>query len=241
MTTPQSLRMERLLSASRLFSGIESSLMSDLAQRATMKHLSRGERLWRAGDTASQFTLIQSGLVKIMRRTPDGTEAIVALFGPRESVGDVAVIGRRAYPADALVASESADVVRIDAQPILAVMDTRPDVARRMSCTLVEHTQLLHTKIGVLSAGAVPKRLATLLLSLAERFGDEHDDGSLSIPVAVSRSELACLVSARVETTIRTIRQWERSGVVSTKDDGFTLHDPGALQRVLRSEDGAEA
>ena len=241
MTTLQGQRMERLLAASRLFSGIEPALMSDLAQRATVKHLSRGERLWRVGDAANQFTLIQAGLVKIMRRAPDGSEAIVALFGPRESVGDVAVIGRRAYPAEAVVASESADVVRIDAQPILAVMDTRPDVARRMSCTLVEHTQLLHTKIGVLSAGAVPKRLATLLLSLADRFGDELEDGSLSIPVAVSRSELACLVSARVETTIRTIRLWERAGFVSTEDDGFVLHDPAALNRILRAEDTAEA
>ena len=230
-------RMERVLAATHLFAGLDAELLSELAARATVKKLVRGERLWRAGDPARQFHLIQSGMIKILRRGPDGSEAIIGLFGPRESVGDVAVIGRRAYPAEAVVASNEADVVRVDAESVLGAMASQLEVAARMNSALVARTQVLHAKIGVMSAGTVPKRLATLLLSLAEHFGDEHEDGSLSIPVALSRSELASLVSARVETTIRTIRAWERAKVVLTEPTGFVLLDPGVLQRLVRAED----
>ncbi len=236
--SPQSTpRLERILQSSLLFRGFDPAIVADAARTASVRALSRGDHLWRAGDKAQQFILILSGLVKIVRRIPDGTEAILALFGPRESVGDVAVIGRRTYPADAVVASDQAEIVRVEGEPLLGLMERRPDVATSLNRTLVSHTQLLHTKIGVMSAGSVPKRLATLLLSLAERFGDEQEDGTVRIPVAISRGELACLVSARVETTIRAIRQWERAGLVTTEPSGFVLHDVVALERLTRADD----
>lgn len=236
-TSQNAQRIERVLASSLLFKGLDPALIADIARTASVRQLERTEHLWRAGDAAKAFAIILTGLVKIVRRMPDGTEAILAIFGPRESVGDVAVIGRRTFPADAVVASEQAEILRVEAEPILAVMDRKPDVAATFHRTMVSHTQLLHAKIGVMSAGAVPKRLATLLLSLAERFGDEHEDGTVTIPVAISRGELACLVSARVETTIRAIRQWERAGLVSTEANGFVLHDVTALEKLTRADD----
>ncbi len=233
-------RTEKLLAASRLFSGLERGALSDIARLATARRLTAGERLWSAGDPPTHFTLILSGLFKIIRTAADGTEAIVALFGPHESIGDVAVIGRRPYPAAAIVCSESAEILRVPAEPVLAAMNARPDFAGSMSRTLVEHTQMLQEKIRIMSAGSVPKRLATLLLGLAERFGDEAEDGSIGIPVCLSRTELACLIGARVETTIRTIRAWEKAGVVETTSSGFQIHQPETLVRATYARDDGE-
>lgn len=227
-------RLERLLAASRLFSGLGPALLAELARATHLKSGRRGDRVFRSGDDARHFHLIHSGLVKVQGRAADGTEAIVGLFGPRESVGDAAVVGRGVHPVSALVASPAAELIVVDRTPVLAAMEVDPAVSRAMVRALVEHTHALHLKIGVMSAGAVPKRLATLLLCLADRFGDEEEDGTTFIPVAVSRIELAAMIGARVETTTRAIRAWEKAGLVETSAAGFRLRDPARLATYAR-------
>ena len=238
--TPPPNRTERLLAASRLFSGLDHDTLMQVARLGTTRKLVRGERLWSSGDPSTHFTLIIHGLFKIVRTAADGSEAIVALFGPRESIGDVAVIGRRPFPAAAVACSDTAEVIRIPAEALLNAMNRRLDVACSLNRTLVDHTAALEEKIRVMSAGSVPKRLATLLLGLADRFGDEDEDGIASIPIVLSRTELSCLIGARVETTIRTIRGWEKAGIVETNDHGFRILDAVALRKKTTAKDDEE-
>lgn len=229
--------MERQLRASKLFQGLSAALTSELAASALRQRILRGEHLWRDGDEATRFVLITVGLVKIVQRTADQTESIIGLFGPREAVGTVALLRRGRYPASAVAASDHVEVLKLDPKPVFAAMDTDPSAARAMNGALLDQTRALHEKISVMSAGAVPQRLATQLLTLAERFGDEHADGTLSVPLVLSRSELACLVGARVETTIRVLAGWQKAGVVDFARDGVTLRVPEQLRLVARGKE----
>ncbi len=236
---PSPPRAERVLSSSKLLGGLPAPLLGELARSAALRTLTRGEYLWRPGDRATHFTLVQSGLLKIVRALPDGTDAIVAIFGPRESAGDAAVVEAGAYPFAAVVMSDVAEVIRIEARCVLAAMQADASIALAMNRALLGHTRTLHEKIRVMSAGAVPKRLATLLLCLAERFGDELEGGEVMIPLVVSRGELACLIGARVETTIRVIRGWEKAGVLVTEASGFFVRDVNALVEHTKSVDAS--
>lgn len=227
---------ERLLRASRLFSRFDPSLVAELARRAVRHTLTRNELLWHAGDPAIYFTVIVNGLMKVVRRAADGTEAIVGIFGPRESIGDTAALELGRYPADALAASDTAEVLRVDAGPVLAAMAVKPEIGEAITRALLEHTRALQQKIEIMSAGSVPKRLATLLLYLAEKFGDEMGDGSTLVPVALSRSELARLVSATVETTIRTVSRWQKAHWLETNADGFVIRDLDRLREITTGE-----
>jgi len=62
-----------------------------------------------------------------------------------------------------------------------------------------------------------------------DQFGDDFEDGTSRIPVALARKDLADLISTSVETVIRVMTRWEREGVVTIDDDGFTLRNRGAL------------
>src|SRR5437879_10896625 len=89
-------------------------------------------------------------------------------------------------------------------------------------------------RIGLFTASA-EERLATTLMELGERFGDEMEDGTTLIPLRLTRAELAALVGTTVETTIRTLSRWSREGLVSTVDGGLAVHDPTALARRSNS------
>jgi CRP-like cAMP-binding protein len=225
---------ERVLAASRLFASLEPELVGALARGAVRVKYAKGEYVWHAGTPSTHFAVIASGLVKIARATADGGETILALFGPRESVGDVAVLGAKPYPADA-VALTDVEVLRVEASTVRSAFDSSPALLLALNASLIEHAQALQEKIRIMSAGKVEKRLATLLLHLASRFGDELDDGSTLIPIHVSRAECARLVGATIETTIRTFSRWQKKGLVTTTPDGFAIGDVSALTAITRA------
>jgi CRP-like cAMP-binding protein len=236
VATPSEQANERALRASRLFAGLDAAILHALATTAERRHLERGAHVWRAGATATRFTVILSGLVKIVRSASDGTETIVAIFGPRESIGDIAVLQQGTYPADAVAASESLEILRVDAGPVLAAKAANPAVSESITRTIIEHTQALHQKIRIMSAGSIPKRLATLLLHLAERFGDEEEGGATFVPIVLSRTELARLVGATVETTIRAMSRWNKEQLLSTTPEGFRIPD---IEKLVAITTGA--
>ena len=226
---------EGTLRACRLFRGVDPSLVAELARASTRVRASRGEHLWRAGAQPSHFTVIASGLVRISRVSPEGTETILAFFGPRESIGDVAVLSGRPYPADAVVLSDGAEVICVDAEVIRRASAESGALLASMNASLIEHTQALQEKISILTAGTIDKRLSTLLLYLATRFGDEADDGTTLVPIQLSRSEVARVIGATIETTSRTFSRFQREGLVETTSDGFVLRDAAALERLTRA------
>jgi CRP-like cAMP-binding protein len=75
---------------------------------------------------------------------------------------------------------------------------------------------------------------------LYDRFGDDFDDGTSSIPVALSRRELAELVATSFETAIRVMTRWERAGVLDTTPTGFTVRKLDVL-KVCAGSDGERA
>lgn len=229
---PPSLSMQATLRATSLFRGLGDRQLEELVRVSHRRTLERGEALFRVGEEATAVTLIASGLVKVVRFLPDASEAILGLFGPREAVGLVAVLQRRPYPATAIALTGKVEVVCIGGAEVIDAMAKEPTLALSLNRALLGQAQVLRTKIDVMSAGAVVQRLASLLFTLSERFGDELEDGTTFLPVVLSRGELSSLVGARVETTIRVLSSWQKQGLVSTTREGFILHDPKALQGI---------
>ncbi len=205
-------------------------LRQALRGRARLRERRRGEALWREGDRAQEFTCVARGLIKVARVSGDGRETIAGLFGPGDTVGDAAVLGGGEYPATAIVSSARAEVWQSPAAPVLAAAHDNPVWSEALRQPLLRHTEILLQRIAVASAGGVPQRLATLLLGLTERFGAATGE-EWRLPLALSRGELAALVNARVETTIRILRQWEREGVLASQRPGFRFF-AGRLQTI---------
>jgi CRP/FNR family transcriptional regulator len=185
------------------------------------------------------FTIIVRGLVEIARPGLDGTVTILAFFGPHESVGDMAALEQAPYPADAIALTD-VEVLALPASTVLEAMRSYPEVAEAVNQSLIEHARALREKIRIMTAGPVAQRLATLILHLVDRFGDELDDGSLSVPVALSRGELARVIGATVETTIRTMSRWSQQGILRTTPDGFVVTDVEALRALATGSVAAE-
>lgn len=215
-----------------LFKGVRRDLTSKLARIATTQSYSRGEHLWRAGDTPQALMWVKSGLVKQTRLAPRGRTALCGLSGAPSNLGELALIKGVPYPTNTIAASRAVTIISIARSDVLDALHQDPVLCINLLQTIEQRLALLHDKIDVLSAGTVEARLATLLLKLYSQFGDDFDDGQSRIPVPLSRQELADLVSSSFETAIRAASRFERNGVLTTDADGFTIHDLAALHEA---------
>lgn len=219
-----------LLTHTAALAGLPRAQLEPLASAATLTSYHQGQALWHAGELPQHFVVVQRGLVKLVRHA--SKRAICGLVGPTESLGDMALLRRIPYRTDAIAATETVTVVSLPRNLLMELCARVPSLYLSLASAIDHDIEGLFDKIDVLSAGNVEVRLATLLLKLNDRFGDDFDDGTSEIPVALSRRDLAELVATSFETVIRVMSRWEREGVLLTTRRGFTLKDVSKLDHV---------
>jgi CRP/FNR family transcriptional regulator len=184
------------------------------------------------GDPARWFCLVKSGRVKIVRHSRAGKDVMLELLGPGEVFGGVAVLEGRAYPA-AAQAIEASVVMKIPADPVVALAERYPSLVREMALMIGRRLRAAHDSVKSLVVDPVEARLALTLLRLGERDGTKSKQG-LTLPFHLTRQSLADMAGTTVETTIRIVSRWIKDGLVNDHGGRFALKDLDALRSTLR-------
>lgn len=234
-TVRRFMALRGVLGRAPVFAGAQEATLARLVASARLRHLRRGDFLWRTGEIPESLTIIRTGVVKVVKAMPKGRSSICGLFGAPDSVGAAAVIRRIAYPADAQVITQAATVVEIALGGFLDALEREPHMALGCTRAVQDKIVALHAKISILSAGTIELRLAQLLINLYDRFGDDLDDNTQYVPIMLSRKELAQLVSSTFETVIRIMTRWERGEVVTTTPHGFIINCRAELDRLINT------
>lgn len=203
-----------------------------LAPLCQLQAFERGETIFEEGDPAEKIYFLFVGRAKIVKSTPD-RDLIIEILGPGEPVGTVAAFERRPFPATA-VAIEACGVVAIPEREFFSLIERRPEITRRLLAGLTLRLMTLNKRLADMT-GSVEYRAARLFTTLAERMGRREKDG-VSIPLALSRQEIADLVGTTVETAIRVMSRWQKEGLVETDKSGFFIRNPGALSQIAPAE-----
>ena len=178
--------------------------------------------------------MVKSGHVKIVRQSRAGKDVVLDLLGPGEIFGGVAVIERRPYPASA-VASEASVVLKIPAEPMIAVAERYPAVIREMALMIGRRLRDAHDSVKALAVDPVEARLAATLLRLAGREGVPAGRG-VRLPYHLTRQSLADMSGTTVETAIRILGRWSRAGLLD-EDDGLVVLAPDGLRERAEGEE----
>jgi CRP/FNR family transcriptional regulator len=224
------------LRATTVFAGLPPKELEGLAAVAREETYRARDYVFMEGDPGRWFCLVRTGRVKIVRHSRTGKDVVLELLGPGEVFGGVAVIERRAYPA-AAQALEPTVVLKIPADPILALTERYPSLVKELALTLGRRLRAAHDSVKALSVDPVEARLAARLLALAEREGTRGTHG-LTLPFHLTRQSLADMTGTTVETTIRIVSRWLRDGLVADEGGRLVVKDADALRE--RGEGAAE-
>jgi CRP-like cAMP-binding protein len=180
-------------------------------------------------DDGGPVVLLVAGRVKITVVTDAGRQAIVAVCGPGDLVGELAAIddGPRSTtvttlePVDALVVPRTDFATLLERHPRMALLILRT-VARRLRYADVQQAQFAtHDVVG---------RLAHRLVELCERFGTQTENG-IEIQLPLSQEDLASWVGASREAISKAFQQLRSLHVLETGRRRVTVLDLGALER----------
>lgn len=217
------------------FSSLDTGDLACLARGARHRRLEAGEVLWRTNDRAASFAVIEAGIVQIRQLTPAGGGILLGLFRLGEAVGLSAALEGGVFPADAIAMSGTIEVVSIRAEALREALADSIAVGRVVNRALLEHTAALRSKIDILSAGSVPRRLAALLAYLVERFGTMTGANAFFVGVSLTREDIGQMVSARVETVIRILSRWHKAGWIADRPGGIEIARMDMIERILQT------
>jgi len=217
MSAPDTLLA--LLARVPLFAGLPERDLAALANLARVNHFEREALVFSQGAPCDRVWLLRAGEIKIVHQDLDGREVILEVISPGEVLGG-AVLFMQTHPATAK-AMTAAETVSFSSEAYARLLHEHPDLARKLIRMLGGR---LHSLMGlqILAGERVERRMAHILLKLADRVGRADPDGVL-ITIPLSRQDLADMAGTTLETAIRTISRFRAQGWLETRRGGFVL------------------
>jgi CRP/FNR family transcriptional regulator, cyclic AMP receptor protein len=139
------------------------------------RDFSAGEVLFREGERGEQMYVIQSGIVRIVKRV-GGEYRSLATLGRGEFIGEMAILNGRPRTATALVLEDARCLV-IDAATLEQMLSDNTEIALRLVKKLARRLDSADEMIQMLLNPDPQARVLLALQRHAESFGDETPQG----------------------------------------------------------------
>jgi CRP/FNR family transcriptional regulator, cyclic AMP receptor protein len=222
-----------LLEQAPLFSVLRGEDMRDLADKFHATRYRRGEVIFREGEPAERFFLIDTGRVKLTTASPTGQELLVAVLGRGQIFGELAVVDRGTREMDAR-AMEDSKLFSLAGDVFWSMMEGRPALARRLLELMGRRLRRADQATQDLVFFDAPTRLARKLLELAEEHGEPNGDGGVTIATRVTQEELAQMIGVSRESANRLIASFTGRGWIDWNDGRPLIRKPESLMRRAR-------
>ncbi|MDR1442136.1 MAG: Crp/Fnr family transcriptional regulator [Bifidobacteriaceae bacterium] len=218
-----------IISASGLFAGIDQDQAERLRAVMVARRLRRGSALFWEGDEGDRLYLIQSGMIKLGRRSPDGRENLLAVLGKGEFIGELTLFDPGPRTATATAVTDS-QLLELSHEAVGEWLDQNPAASKHLLQELAHRLRRTNEAVTDLIFADVPGRVAKALLDLADRFGENTAEG-VHVTHGLTQEELAHLVGASRETVNKALADFIARSWIRLEGRGVYLLD---IERLAR-------
>lgn len=190
----------------------------------------KDEVVFAQGDAADAVFYIQRGKVKITVVSEQGKEAVVAMLGRNEFVGEGCLAGQRQRIATVSTMAESV-IVRLDKAAILRVIHEQPAFSELFIAHLLGRALRVEADLVDQLFNSSEKRLARLLLLLAN-FGKEGKPEP--VLAKISQETLAQMIGTTRARVSFFMNKFRKLGFISY-NGGIEVHS-SLLNVVLHEQ-----
>lgn len=218
------------LRSCQLFAGLPLTDLQNIAAVCVVKNLEKGDCLFREGDPAHGFYVVQRGAVNVHRVNAVGREQVIHVFRKGESFAEVALASEKGYPADAR-AIEPTQVLLVQKDGVLALLRRQPELALRMLGSMSSHLRVLVGQLEDLTLKDVETRLANWLV---KRCPNPNSESPVRIELTTTKRVLAAELGTISETFSRTLAKFREQRLVIVKGKELVVLSPAKLSALLR-------
>jgi len=217
------------LRSTHLFGSLDEDLLAETIAGARVTSHPAGQALFRQDEPARSFFVVLGGWVKVFRLQTDGTETVLMVFGPGETVAEAAIFDDARYPANA-EALPSSRLLAVPAADFLAVIEREPRVAVPIIASLSRRLRMLVSDLEASRGAPTHCRLARLLCGLSPR-----TEGPATLRLPFEKSLLALRLGMTPATLSRAFARLRSQGV-ATRGGEVHIESVEALRQLARGE-----
>lgn len=194
--------------------------LRELNAIATAVKLRTGQAVFYEGDKDTYLFNVTSGVVRLSRLLPDGRRQITGFLFPGDLLG-LSISGVYAYSADAIAETS---LCRFDRPRLTEIAEKHPKLEHRLLALASNELVQAYDHLMLLGQKNASERIATMLLRLAARIGQQDNGGSV-VDLPMSREDMADYAGLTIETVSRSISRLRETGIIRIVG-GRRIHIP---------------
>lgn len=212
-----------------LFANLDADHLRELAAVTRRRSYRAGEIIFHRDDPGQVLFVIREGKVRIYISSSDGQEVTLAVLGPGDYFGELALLDGQPRSASAITL-EPVEVYALQRSDFINAVIQHPRIAVEVMTVLSRRLRSTDSMVEDLLFLDVHGRVAKKLLDLAEQHGVETPEGIL-IDMRLTQGDLAALVGASRESVNKCIGYFLDKHFISTEKRKITILRHADLRR----------
>ncbi|WP_406348127.1 Crp/Fnr family transcriptional regulator [Streptomyces sp. NBC_00144] len=184
-------------------------------------------------EPSSHVLFVLTGWTKVTASAANGYEALLALRGPGDVIGESAALTGRPRSAT-VTALEPVRAVAVEHERFTGLLGRSPAISFALLGLASDRTRAADRRRLEFASMAVRERFAVLLLDLARTHGRRTEEG-IELTVPLSKQELAGSVGASREMVQRLLKELRERGAVVTGRRTLLITRPDVLRLIARA------
>lgn len=121
----------KTLKKNKLFKNLSEDVLREIAPYINYREYKKGRVIFFEGDTGRVMYLVKNGKVEVFKRKNEGEEVLLAIFGPGDFFGEMALIEESTRSATCR-AQEDSELLLFTHRAFLDLIEERPKAAAKL-------------------------------------------------------------------------------------------------------------
>ena len=210
-----------------LFRGLPQAELRRLVSVSTRRRFARHEVVFHRGDPADTLHLILRGRFAARYDTDMGDRMIVAVHGPGDAFGELALVEAEQPRSTTVAALEPAETYALRRNDFTRLREQYPSVNDFLVRLLAGRIRRVNDLLAESFSVPAEKRVLRRLLELAEMYGEDGE----ATAVPLSQAELAGLAGTSRATANRVLRAEAKRGTIELHRGATVVCDLARLSK----------
>jgi CRP/FNR family cyclic AMP-dependent transcriptional regulator len=228
MTVP-SVNVGELLAQSKFFRHFAPEERDRLISQARFRECAADETIFSMGSPGDSMMVVLTGSVRISVSSPEGKEIVVAVLGPGEILGEIALLDTKERTADARATTECILAV-LQRRDVFAFFERHPSAWRALVEVLCERLRRTDQQVAEMALLTMPVRLARAMLRISAGPANSQSIAE----VRISQQELGFFVGATREAINKCLGDWQRKNIIRVADGVIIIVNRPALEALAQ-------
>jgi len=201
---------------------------SALKDKTICKQAEKHKIIYFPEDISDQFFILRKGKVKIFTESSDGKEMILAILGPGEIFGELALVGqeKREHYAEAM---EDTVICSMKAHEIKDWLSANPEINLQITKIIGEKLKKVQSRLKSLVFQSAPDRIKDFIREQVDEHG--RDVGyEKEVKLSLTHQDIANLTATSRQTVTTVLSDLEKKEIILYDRKRILVRDYAALK-----------